>query len=273
MQYTMGSLFAGIGGFDLGFERAGFKTVWQVEIDPYCRKVLARHFPNAERFNDIRECGAHNLKPVDVICGGFPCQDISRAGLKLGLEEGTRSILVFEAIRIVRELRPKFLLLENSPELLRGGMGDILAALAEIRYDAEWDCIPAASVGAPTIRDRIWILAYSGSEFGEPKGRIDIQSRCYYLFPERDDWAQKERGHDWELVEMVPGVHPRSTEDWWTRQSNVARSVNGIPRELVDARNSALGNAVVPQIPELIATRLKEVLESNHPIAVQKGGR
>lgn len=116
---TMGSLFAGIGGFDLGFERAGFQTVWQVEINDYCRKVLAKHFPHAERFEDVRECGAHNLKPVDVICGGFPCQDISNAGLRAGID-GERSGLWREYARIISELRPKAVLIENVAALLSG---------------------------------------------------------------------------------------------------------------------------------------------------------
>jgi hypothetical protein len=118
VTYTMGSLFAGIGGFDLGFERAGFKTRWQVEIDPYCQKVLAKNFPEAERFGDIRECGSHNLKPVDVICGGFPCQDISYAGLGKGID-GERSGLWSEFARIIHELRPPYVLVENVAALLR----------------------------------------------------------------------------------------------------------------------------------------------------------
>lgn len=97
---TMGSLFAGIGGFDLGFERAGFKTVWQVEIDRYCRKVLERHFPHAKRFNDVREVGARNLEPVDVICGGFPCQDISNAGKRAGIEGDALKINVPMRVRL-----------------------------------------------------------------------------------------------------------------------------------------------------------------------------
>src|SRR5258707_7301969 len=112
MTYTMGSLFAGIGGFDLGFERAGFKTSWQVEIDPDCQKVLAKNFPEAERFGDIRECGRHNLKPVDVICGGFPCQDISNAGLRVGIS-GERSGLWGQMWRIIGELRPSYVAVEN----------------------------------------------------------------------------------------------------------------------------------------------------------------
>jgi DNA (cytosine-5)-methyltransferase 1 len=159
MSYTMGSLFAGIGGFDLGFERAGFKTVWQVEIDPYCQKVLAKNFPEAERFGDVRECGSHNLKPVDVICGGFPCQDISNAGKRAGIE-GERSGLWGEYARIISELRPKFVLVENVAALLGRGMGRVLGDLAEIGYDGEWEIISAADVGAPHLRERVWIMAY-----------------------------------------------------------------------------------------------------------------
>lgn len=116
---TMGSLFAGIGGFDLGFERAGFQTVWQVEINEWARKVLAKNFPHAERYADIRECGRHNLKPVDVICGGFPCQDISNAGLRAGIE-GERSGLWSEFARVINELQPKYVLIENVAALLSG---------------------------------------------------------------------------------------------------------------------------------------------------------
>jgi DNA (cytosine-5)-methyltransferase 1 len=256
---TVGSLFAGLDGFGLGFERAGFKVVWQVEIDPYCRKVLERHFPNAERFEDVREVGPHNLRYADVICAGFPCQDLSYAGLGAGIT-GERSGLWVEVPRIVRALRPRFLVLENVAALLSRGMGRVLGDLAEIGYDAEWECIPAASVGAPHIRERIWILAYPRQEPGEFKGGHYGSSGCDYLFPERGVRDPEEWSEDRELVAMVPGIHKRVAEDWWFRQSRVARSVNGIPRELVDARNGALGNAVVPQIPELIARRIKEYL-------------
>lgn len=122
--FTIGSLFAGIGGFDLGFERAGFKTLWQVEINEWARKVLAKNFPHAERYADIRECGRHNLRPVDVICGGFPCQDISNAGLRAGIE-GERSGLWSEMHRIIGELRPRLVLVENVAALLGRGMGRV----------------------------------------------------------------------------------------------------------------------------------------------------
>src|ERR1700733_14434394 len=151
MQLTMGSLFAGIGGFDLGFERAGFKTVWQVEKNAFCRRVLRRRFPDADRrVTDVGFAGARNLLPVDVICGGFPCQDISNAGLRAGIE-GERSGLWFHMHRIIGELRPRYVVIENVAALLQRGMGDVLGALAALGYDAEWAVIPAAAIGARHI--------------------------------------------------------------------------------------------------------------------------
>ncbi len=158
---THGSLFAGIGGFDLGFQWAGIETVWQVEIDDYCRQVLARHFPEAERFSDIRDCGAHNLRPVDIISGGFPCQDISVAGKQQGIK-GSRSGLWSEMHRVISEIRPRSAVIENVPNLARLGLDRVLADLASIGYDAEWQCISANDVGALHLRKRIWIVAYAG---------------------------------------------------------------------------------------------------------------
>jgi DNA (cytosine-5)-methyltransferase 1 len=157
---TFGSLFAGIGGIDLGFERCGMECKWQVEINDYAQKVLAKHWPKVHRERDIRECSARNLERVDIIAGGFPCQDISYAGLGAGLD-GERSGLFFEAVRLVRELRPRAIVLENVAALLTRGLDRVLGTLAEVGYDAEWHCIPAAYVGAPHIRDRVFILAYA----------------------------------------------------------------------------------------------------------------
>ena len=155
-QLTHGSLFAGIGGFDLGFERAGIKTVWQVEIDPFCRKVLERHFPDARRYQNIKR--VKRLQPVDIIGGGFPCQPVSLAGKRKGSSD--KRWLWPEFHRIVCLLRPKFVIVENVPGLLSSGMGVVLGDLASIRYDAEWQVISAADAGAPHIRERVWIVAY-----------------------------------------------------------------------------------------------------------------
>jgi DNA-cytosine methyltransferase len=181
MSYTLGSLFAGIGGIDLGFERAGFTTKWQVEIDPYCRKVLAKHFPHAERFEDVRNCGSANLSPVDVIVGGFPCQDISNAGTRAGIS-GQRSGLWGEMVRAIRLVRPKFAFVENVAALLGRGMGRVCGDLAEIGNDAEWDCVSARDIGAKHIRDRVWIVAYpSCLGYSGP-----TTSEASSFYPERD---------------------------------------------------------------------------------------
>ena len=164
---NVGSLFSGIGGFELGFERAGMRVSWQVEQDAYCRAVLAQHFPDARRFEDVREVGIDNLDPVDLICGGFPCQDLSSAGRGAGID-GARSGLWSEFARIVRELRPRYVVVENVPALLtgkgkrwdRGPIGRVLGDLAEARYDAEWACLSAREFGAPHLRKRVWIVAY-----------------------------------------------------------------------------------------------------------------
>src|SRR5215207_5071922 len=157
-------LFSGIGGFSLGLERTGgFKTVAFCEIDPFCRKVLEKHWPEVPCYHDVRELTAERLAAdgigVDVICGGFPCQDISLAGKGAGLE-GERSGLWSEIARLSGELRPEFVIVENVSALLGRGLGRILGDLAEIGFDAEWHCIPASAIGAPHRRDRIWLVAY-----------------------------------------------------------------------------------------------------------------
>jgi DNA (cytosine-5)-methyltransferase 1 len=242
-ELTHGSLFAGIGGFDLGFERAGIKTVWQVEIDEYCRKVLAKHFPTAERYGDIRECGSHNLAPVDIISGGFPCQDISNAGKRTGID-GERSGLWSEYARIIRELRPRYVVVENVAALLHRGMERVLGDLAASGYDAEWDCLSAGVFGAHFLRDRVFIVAThtkSGScrlqgERPKPIGTWSEQQFARLL-------------HD-HLEHAVPA-------------GKRGRISDGIPKR-VD-RLKGLGNAVIPQITEWIGRRIDEAHGSADP--------
>jgi len=163
---TFGELFAGIGGFSLGLERAGMTCKWQVEIDPYARAVLKKHWPDVRRHDDVRTFPpAHTHThthtqdfSVDLICGGFPCQDISYAGKGDGLA-GARSGLWHEFARVIGEIRPRYVLVENVAALLTRGMGDVLGTLASLGYDAEWHVIPASAVGAPHRRDRVWIIS------------------------------------------------------------------------------------------------------------------
>ena len=154
-----GSLFSGIGGIDLGFEMAGIETTWTCEIDDWCNELLQKRFPNATHYRDVQKIGKDNLEPVDIISGGFPCQDISTAGKGAGLD-GKRSGLWFEMWRIICELRPRWVFIENVANLANKGGSRVLHDLTEAGYDAEWQVISARDVGARHLRKRLWIIAY-----------------------------------------------------------------------------------------------------------------
>jgi DNA (cytosine-5)-methyltransferase 1 len=229
---SVGSLFSGIGGLELGLEMTGrFRTVWQVEQSEYCRKVLARHWPDAQRFEDVRNVGKENLSPVDVICGGFPCQDVSVAGERAGIVRGNRSGLWHEYARIVRELRPEYVIVENVAGLLSDGMGIVLGDLAALGYDAGWTVLSACAVGAPHPRARVFILAHSY--------RLGLQGR----FNSRP--AQRTQTLSQAAVR------------WDVSAPFVCRGVDGIPERAQRLR--ALGNAVVPQCAKVVGDWLLEI--------------
>jgi DNA (cytosine-5)-methyltransferase 1 len=171
------SLFSGIGGLDLGLERAGMTVVAQVDSDPFCRKVLTKHWPDVERHDDVRTTvDWWQSKPqprVDVVAGGFPCQPVSVAGR--GLAQDDPRWLWPEFARILRDLRPRYAILENVPGLLGRGAGDVLGDLAALGYDTEWDCIPAAAVGAPHIRDRWFCVAYPSGDGRQSRRPSDTE--------------------------------------------------------------------------------------------------
>lgn len=156
---TVGSLFIGIGGLDLALEHFGHRVIWQAESDGYARAVLAKHWRGVRCFEDVREIDATS-PPPDIICGGFPCQDISNAGKRVGID-GERSGLWSEFARIIRELRPRLVFVENVAALTVRGLDRVLGDLASLGFDAEWDVLRAADVGAPHLRARIFILAYA----------------------------------------------------------------------------------------------------------------
>ena len=168
----IGSLFSGIGGLELGLELAlGGRVVWQVEREPWPRAVLARHWPDADRSaTDVCKAGAANLAPVDLVCGGFPCQDISPAGSGRGIEHGEKSGLWREYARIVRELRPRFVIVENSAALPTRGLDIVLGDMAALGYDAEWARIGACDVGAPHRRWRCFVVAWLADT--DSRGRL-----------------------------------------------------------------------------------------------------
>ena len=164
----LGSLFTGIGGIDLAFQRAGFEIGFQVEIDDYCNKVLARHWPAVSRFGDIRNIRGADLPAIDVLAGGFPCQDISAAGRGAGIKEGTRSGLWIEFARLIGEIRPRIVLLENVAAILARDGVRVIADLTALGYDTEWGIMAAADAGAPHRRERWFCVAYPQSAEWRP---------------------------------------------------------------------------------------------------------
>ena len=201
MTLTFGSLFAGIGGFDLGLERAGMRCVWQVEIDPFCRRVLAKHWPDVRRHDDVKTFPPQGDWACDLICGGFPCQDISIAGKGVGID-GPKSRLWREFMRVVCVLRPRVVLMENSPALANRGLSRILGALAELGYDAEWAVLPASAFGACHIRARMFVVAYldgqrqsqCGGDDGEERGRTQHGITKEVHIPDTNDSGIRVQG-------------------------------------------------------------------------------
>ena len=281
-------LFAGIGGFTLGLERAGFETVAFCEIDPYAKKVLRKNWPEVPIYDDVRAITADRLAAdgirVDVITGGFPCQDISTAGRQAGIE-GERSGLWSECARLLGEIRPRYAIFENVTNLLNGDGGDwfkrVLGDISAIGYDAEWHCIPASAIGAHHHRDRIWIIAYpncsdntrfnespsqrsgqitlKGSEyFGRRSGEQNVaDTECQHR---RDNEQLESSASEWtasatHTAAICENIARTTGQTLWRSEPDVGRVANGVPAR--SHRLKCLGNAVVPQIPELIGRAIK----------------
>ena len=292
-------LFSGIGGFSLGLEQAGFRTVAFCEIEPYPQAVLKKHWPGVPVYDDIRNLTAARLAAdgvpkIDAICGGFPCQDLSYAGRRAGLE-GARSGLWSEYARLIGEIKPRWAIMENVPGLLTAGMGAVLRDLAALGYDAWWDCLPALAVGAPHRRDRVWIIAHADGElvgrgrsyaeisFGaqgsddlvqireavadadnaRSQGRTQAgdfggeRTRGNQHAQRCRDSAGSARGAQPGLGGVADGLLP------WVDASAWLQEPEGIPRVTTEkenraARLRALGNAVVPQIPAMLGLAIME---------------
>lgn len=212
----------------MGLERTGgFRTVAFCEIDPFCRRVLAKHWPNVRCFEDVTKLRGEDVGPVDVICGGFPCQDISSAGLMAGIT-GESSGLWKEFARLIGELRPSIVIVENVADLSHRGLGDVAGDLARLGYCIEWFRLSAANLGAPHHRARIWIVAH----------------------PEKVSWVYEP--NNWDAIRswLLNDLPAWPASPWNETAAAVCRVDDGIP-DRVD-RTGALGNAVVPQIVELI---------------------
>lgn len=282
-------LFSGIGGFSLGLERTGgFETVAFCEIDPFCQKVLAKHWPDVRQYHDVRDLTAERLAAdgitVDVITGGFPCQDISLAGKQEGMGANTRSGLWSEIDRLIGELSPKFVIVENVANLLSGPSNKpggwfsrILSDLAGRGFDAEWQNIPAAAMGAPHRRERVWIVAYAQQTRGDKRPVTDEArewlarthaNNLVSSWPSANDFKERAEGLRAQEVSGFAAFswrqNVRGVEDYF-RCPNIPEPLfcgtrDGIP-DWVD-RVGACGNSVIPQIPEMIGNAILQAEKS-----------
>jgi DNA (cytosine-5)-methyltransferase 1 len=307
-QLTVGSLFSGIGGLDLGLERAGMKVIWHSEIDPYACRVLKKHWPEVPNHGNIKEINWEQIERPDVLCGGYPCQPFSTAGKRQG-EEDPRHLWPWVRDAISR-LRPRYAILENVRGHLSMGGLSVIGELATLGYDAEWRIISASSVGANHRRDRIVIVAYPNSERlererpeqqtarptrsgensreavanannerrqgrtgeSEPKpnrrsvneseqwGRTANNPRVSSNAPNVANASSGNGGNEepYGLREVYrqatelgePFSTGRTLGYWWQIEPDVGRVAHGIPSRVDRLRG--LGNAVVPQVAELV---------------------
>ena len=249
----IGSLFSGIGGLELGLTRAipNSRIVWQVEQNPYCQKILRGHYPTSKLYSDIRKVKASELDSVEVVCGGFPCQDVSEAGKGRGLA-GSRSGLWTEMYRILKSILPKVIVIENVLGLLRKerGMHVILRQLHEIGYDAEWSTVSAVSQGGPHRRERVFIVAYPSS-FRRKSGVNHFEENSH-IQNEKRNVSEKDEQRCGRIVGTSTNNNSNQ-QCYWQKVSpppQLCRVDDGIPDRL--DRIKALGNSVVPQCSEYV---------------------
>lgn len=261
MTLTVGSLFSGIGGLDLGLERAGFKVIWQSEIDEYASKVLKKHWPEVPNYGDIKQIKWADVERPNVICGGYPCQPFSLAGRRQGTDDPRH---LWPWVReCISALRPDYAILENVRGHLSIGGLQVVGELAEIGYNAEWRIVSAAGLGAPHRRDRLIIVAYPNDARGGTL-RHGTNAVGPKEIKERENVAQFGISRRGEVMANTTGerlgraVGPVfkgngtgfTNGGWWEIEPDVGRVANGVSNR-VD-RLKGLGNAVVPQVAEYI---------------------
>jgi DNA (cytosine-5)-methyltransferase 1 len=309
MTITVGSLFSGIGGIELGLERTGgFRTIWFCENDPYASAVLKKNWKDVPNLGDITKVDWDAVERPEMLTGGFPCQDISVAGKGKGIEGGHRSSLWFEYAKAIGSLQPGIALIENVPAILGRGLDIVLADLAEMRYDAEWFNLSASDVGAWHRRDRIFIIAYATSERCDnrsdnreggqvlPTEKREIEKNseerdrrecgagtiCTHISDTDNLAPTRQRKYGREVVSITKSERlgmgspslPNTTRillqgfaaqqregqfrgsGWWAVEPDVGRVADGIPFR-VD-RIKCLGNAVVPQVAQVIGEMILE---------------
>jgi DNA (cytosine-5)-methyltransferase 1 len=259
----IGSLFAGIGGFEFAAQQIGWETAWYSEIDPYACAVMKKNFPHIPNLGDIQKINGKSIEQVDILVGGFPCQDVSYAGKGAGLA-GKRSGLWKEYARLIGELKPRYVVAENVTALRTRGLDTVLKDLSAVGYDAEWHCIPAGSVGAPHRRDRIWVLAYPNSDIDfNSQSRINAEESRLESEQRQEINTSRELGgtsssvrgvvlsHSrYEEVKNMDETHFRRALNRWSFEPGIHRMVDGVPYGMDRLR--CVGNAIVPQVAYMI---------------------
>jgi DNA (cytosine-5)-methyltransferase 1 len=278
---------------ELGLERAGMKCLWQVEQDEFCLQVLQKHWPNIPKHKDVREVSGDQLEPVDLLFGGFPCQDISGAGKGEGIE-GPRSSLWFQFARLIGELRPGYVFVENVAILRRRGLHRVVGDLARLGYNCEWDTLRASDFGAPHQRARLWLVAYKEDDVSDSTNtRFSTRERT--IGTEKELTKFDNDGGKQYVANQQPRIFSDSEEEessattskdkegegghHWAAEPGLGRGLDGVSSGLdTDPLNAdmawergvprvalvpnrarrikALGNSVVPQIAEYIGHQI-----------------
>jgi len=260
--------FAGIGGFSYAAEKfvGGFKTTQFIEIDPYCQKVLKKHWPNVPIHDDIRTFTAEPFQ-FDAVCGGFPCQDLSLAGRQAGITKESRSGLFYELMRVIRMVRPRFVVMENVSAILNNGLDIVLGELSQAGYDAEWAVISASSLGACHRRSRWWLVAYPksiGRRGRNSKGRFIqewsvLQSKQERRTMEREIKRCSNNTSKWKCTEHK--LNPNWKQ--YVSEPTICRGDDGFSTKLHfrlrNERVRQLGNSVVPQVAAIPLQRVLDL--------------
>lgn len=286
----IGSCFSGIGGLELGLEAAlpDSHVVWQIECEEFPRKVLAKHWPDADRtVTDIRQATAANCAPVDLICGGFPCQDISTAGKMRGLD-GHKSSLWHDMARLIGDIRPRYIVLENVSAIAsihRGTVhGRVLGDLAQMGYHAEWHRLGASDVGALHRRWRWFLIGWlpntqhdrqrqqqvslsgvkcEANTQGHGQAQQVANTKSIRVEGHRTNRQQVTQAYDGEGLSVRKSA--RQGAAFWAVEPSMGKLANGLSTRVARSHNrsalKALGNAVVPQCAYVVGRRLNQIIE------------
>jgi DNA (cytosine-5)-methyltransferase 1 len=260
---TVGSLFAGIGGFDIGLERAGFTIKWQIENDPYCNRVLAKHWPRVKRYGDIRSIDWRTIGRVDLLCGGFPCQPFSLAGQRRGQDDDR---YLWPEMRLaVLHAEPTWVIAENVPGLIGPALDTVLSDLEAAGYEVGTLAVPACAVGAPHIRQRVWILAHShrhairlqpgraeSGRTGADEYRND-GTHGVMADKERDSWPTEPT-----MGDLVHGVSDRLVR---FAGRTLGGKITKKEKDIAEEALKAIGNAIIPQIAEWLGKQILTIEE------------